>query len=193
MDGNHQQGEKKKRRNGLRERLGLVTVGERAAWSEGIREWLLPLLPAEEWVAFMPLPTEPDITPLLLQVWLRGGEVVLPRVSGDDLVLHRVSAMEQLERKAFGILEPMEGLPVWEPGKGRTLCLVPGLGFDIHGHRLGRGRGFYDRMLSRWEGRFETVGVFFRCQNTGVIPCEPHDRALDRVVCESGWVDLRRP
>ena len=57
------------------------------------------------------------------------------------------------------------------------------MGFDAHGNRLGRGKGFYDRLLTT-EGPLK-VGVCFDFQLFDRIPVEPHDRPVDRVVCGS--------
>ena len=60
--------------------------------------------------------------------------------------------------------------------------VVPGVAFAEDGRRLGRGKGYYDRYLSRAEFRAFTVGVCYGCQLRGDIPAEPHDKKVSMVV-----------
>jgi 5-formyltetrahydrofolate cyclo-ligase len=60
--------------------------------------------------------------------------------------------------------------------------LVPGLGFDVNGGRLGRGGGFYDRLLAA--GTACRVGVAFECQVVEALPLEPHDRRMEFIITE---------
>ena len=69
------------------------------------------------------------------------------------------------------------------------LALVPGLGFDARGHRLGRGKGHYDRLLAGFTGM--KIGVAFDFQIVTEVPREPHDIALDAVVTPTRWLQAR--
>ena len=71
------------------------------------------------------------------------------------------------------------------------LVLVPGLAFTAEGERLGRGGGFYDRLLSSPGFRAFKVGVCFDRQMRETLPMEPHDQRVHRVVTEKGF--LQRP
>ena len=66
------------------------------------------------------------------------------------------------------------------------LALVPGLGFDARGHRLGRGKGHYDRLLAGFGGR--KIGVAFDFQIMAEVPCEAHDIVLDDIVTPARWI-----
>jgi 5-formyltetrahydrofolate cyclo-ligase len=88
---------------------------------------------------------------------------------------------------AFGIPEPVQDNPV--PLNRLDLILVPGVGFDLRGRRLGRGKGFYDRMLSEAAG--VKCGICFDEQVLEVIPVEPHDVGVDFLATPSRWQDCR--
>jgi len=178
---------KKKMRAEMRERLARATAAEKASWSSAIRESLAERFRDREVVAFMSLASEPEIGPVLRDRWNAGAPVILPRVEGGELVLHIVAAREQLVRGSFGVWEPSPELPVWQPGGPPVLCLVPGLAWDRRGHRLGRGRGYYDRLLALHGEKLETVGVFFDCQRVVAVPSEVHDQTLCGWVTESGF------
>lgn len=62
--------------------------------------------------------------------------------------------------------------------------LIPGLGFDLFGNRLGRGKGFYDRFLENYDGI--KIGICFEDQIFMQIPTEKHDVKVDYVVSEKG-------
>jgi 5,10-methenyltetrahydrofolate synthetase len=129
--------------------------------------------------AFAALPGEPDLHPF---DWCHSKSVLLPRVEGDHLIFHAVKNPAQLKPGTFGVLEPdpTQG-PVADPATADTI-FVPGLAFTAEGHRLGRGRGYYDRLLSTLPETILRVGVCFNCQLVDSIPQEPHDEFVDLVL-----------
>lgn len=106
----------------------------------------------------------------------RDKQLFLPRVVGDNLEIAAI-ADGQLTEGEFGIMEPM-GVAV-EPDM-LHLAIVPGLAFTTRGERLGRGRGYYDRLLRR--ASFATIGVALDRQVIPEIPTEPHDAVLDIII-----------
>jgi 5-formyltetrahydrofolate cyclo-ligase len=64
-----------------------------------------------------------------------------------------------------------------------TLALIPGMAFDAEGHRLGRGKGYYDRLLPRLSRAYK-MGVCFPFQMVDAVPSEPHDQKVDEVCCQ---------
>lgn len=104
--------------------------------------------------------------------------VVLPRIEGDEMEFYDIS--EGLHEGAFGIMEPFATTPI-EPSE-IDVMIVPGVAFTRDGARLGRGKGFYDKYLSRKGFRAYTIGVCYPCQITDTIPAEPHDKIVDCVV-----------
>lgn len=79
----------------------------------------------------------------------------------------------------FGIQEPTDACPLIAPDEV-DLVIVPGLGFDGAGGRLGMGGGYYDRTLAQM--RAVRVGVCFQGQRVDAIPCAPHDLRMDVIV-----------
>jgi 5-formyltetrahydrofolate cyclo-ligase len=69
------------------------------------------------------------------------------------------------------------------------LMILPGVAFDRFGGRLGRGGGYYDRMLEAYTGR--TVAAAFDFQLVEQVPVEPHDRPVDAVVTETNTIQVQ--
>ena len=84
---------------------------------------------------------------------------------------------------AFGIAEPGLEARLCEP-RELDLVIVPGTAFTAAGARCGRGRGYYDKYLSRPDVHAVKVGVCFAHQLVGELPSEPHDVAMDCVITE---------
>jgi len=136
--------------------------------------------------AYHPLPTELDLLPMLDVE--RGKDWIFPRVSGESLSLHLWSPGACWRKGAFGILEPD---PMHWPEVGVEaidVALIPGMAFDRNGKRLGRGRGFYDRLLASPVFRALKVGITTDRFLLDEIPIEAHDIPMDLVVTESGIV-----
>lgn len=105
--------------------------------------------------------------------------VVLPRVAGDDMDFYPYLP-GTLETGAFGISEPQVGDAV-SPAE-IDVIVVPGVAFTAEGKRLGRGKGYYDRYMSRDGFRATKVGVCYAEQIAEEIPTEPHDITMDIVI-----------
>lgn len=86
----------------------------------------------------------------------------------------------------FGILEPGRDAPE-VPANQLDLTLVPGVAFDPMGRRVGRGKGFYDRLLVTISGA--KCGICFDQQIRSGLPMEPHDIKLDYVVTPTRWFE----
>lgn len=123
------------------------------------------------------MPEEVD-THALIRRWAARKRIVLPRVCGQTLELRQYDP-ERMVPGYRGILEPSADALV-VPDAEIELAVVPGLAFDLAGHRLGRGKGYYDRLLPRL--RCPRLGLAFPCQILDEVPIEPHDVALDRII-----------
>jgi 5-formyltetrahydrofolate cyclo-ligase len=126
------------------------------------------------------LPTEP----LLRAVLASGRPLLLPRAHPDGWPsFARVRDLAALEPGPWGALEPPAGAAPESIGPG-DLLVVPGLAFDRRGARLGRGGGFYDRLLAGRGAPPFVVGVAFGFQLVAAVPTAAHDRPVDAVVTE---------
>ena len=112
-----------------------------------------------------------------------GKKVLYPRVEEDSMVFVDVSELTRLQPGSFGILEPAGGE---ELTAGEIdLIVVPGIAFDWSGHRLGFGRGYYDRFLRRLDPKAVSVGLGFNWQMVEALPSEPHDVRLRMLITET--------
>jgi 5-formyltetrahydrofolate cyclo-ligase len=127
---------------------------------------------------------ETDCKPILIRLMDNGQKVVLPVVAGEDapLDLRLWEADAPLYEAGFGTLAPSDLAPRAAP----DLILVPLLGFDGKGTRLGYGGGYYDRTIAALEKKPLLVGLAFSAQEFDEIPREAHDVPLDAVITEEG-------
>ena len=144
----------------------------------------VPLKQADIVAVYWRIKDEMDCQPILVRLMDSFQPVCLPVVLGDDQPLE-LRLWEQgtpLYEAGFGTLAPSELAPQVEP----DVIIMPLLGFDKHGTRLGYGGGYYDRTLERLSKRPRLVGIAFAAQEIDMIPREPHDVPLDVIVTEQG-------
>jgi 5-formyltetrahydrofolate cyclo-ligase len=116
-----------------------------------------------------------------VQRWADKKTILLPKVVGDDLTLHRYTNAMSMSEGAFGIMEPCT--PEFTDYAAVDMVIVPGVAFDRQGNRLGRGRGYYDRLFaSRLPHNIYKVGVCYLFQLVESVPTEPCDVQMDEVV-----------
>lgn len=157
------------------------------AWANAAHAWQV----ARAVLLFSPIASEPDISPLLADALAAGKLLALPRFNPNSNAYEAVQVRDlarELAIGAFQMREPVAACPV-VPLNRLDLALVPGLGFDACGRRLGRGKGYYDRLLAGFSGR--KIGVAFDFQIVTEIPCEAHDIALDAIVTPTRWIEAK--
>lgn len=145
----------------------------------GLPEWAS----AKSVCLFASQSLEPFVDPLFDTAREEGKEVCYPRVRGRELELVETSGHHELVITRWNLREP-SGERLRQTARV-DLILVPGLAFDERGFRLGRGGGYYDRLLSGLKETV-TVGVCFAFQRLSDIPLESHDRAVRIMVTENG-------
>jgi 5-formyltetrahydrofolate cyclo-ligase len=177
-------------RRQLREKLYALSADERRQASAQIRQRLALQAvwrDARSVLFFHPTASEPDLWPLAIEGLRLGKSVALLRhaTATDSYVPCVVREPgRDLQAGRFGIPEPAAHCPIFDV-KQLDLALVPGIGFTLDGGRLGRGKGYYDRLLAEVPG-FK-CGVAFDCQLTAEIPVEPHDVRLSCILTPTRW------
>jgi len=134
---------------------------------------------------FWPLGSEIDTSPLRLALHHLGAHVLLPRTHarGVPLSFHRWQPTTALVESRFGVMEPPATLPALDP----DIVIVPLLGFDGCGRRIGYGAGHYDCTLAAWHrrGHFpRSIGLAFEAQCVDEVPSLAHDMPLDMIITE---------
>lgn len=132
-------------------------------------------------LAYASLKDEVDTRPLLDGLLAMGKEVVLPRVVDDEhMVVCRYRGADDLREGAFHIMEPV-GEEFTDYDR-LDVAIIPGMAFDRAGHRLGRGRGYYDRFLRQLPQTTLRLGMCFPFQLVDHVPHEAHDIVMDIVL-----------
>jgi 5-formyltetrahydrofolate cyclo-ligase len=169
--------------------LEKISPAVRAVESIDLRERLkMQMQSARVILFFAPLPDELDVWPLLEEFLAAGKITALPFFN----VEKKIYGAKAVEKPAtdivigkFGVREPAAGCREIS-FETFDLVLVPGMAFDLQGSRLGRGRGFYDRLLKNIGG--VKCGVAYDFQLLEKIPEEPHDTKVDFVFTPSRCV-----
>jgi 5-formyltetrahydrofolate cyclo-ligase len=144
----------------------------------------IPLRSGEIVAGYWRIKDEMDCQPILVRLMDSFQPVCLPVVLGEEepLDLRLWEQGAPLYEAGFGTLAPSELAPRVEP----DVILMPLLGFDKRGTRLGYGGGYYDRTLGTLSKRPRLVGIAFAIQELPEIPREAHDVPLDVIVTEDG-------
>ena len=168
----------------IRRRKAACSTEERAALSACITaqlqhhpRWSI----AQTVLLYHSLPDEVNTHELIQAALVQGKRVLLPVVIGDDLELRELTS--SLREGAFHILEPTGSL--FTDYAAIDLAIIPGVAFTSDGRRLGRGRGYYDRLLARFIALSNppfTLGLAFPFQLLDDLPTEPHDIRLDGIL-----------
>lgn len=118
-----------------------------------------------------------------------GKNIVVPRsdTRNKTLILSKLERWEDLEEGCYGILEPKKIIKI-SPSE-IDLVIVPGVGFDYNGNRLGHGKGYYDRFLQKTTAK--TIGLAFECQIVENIPTDKNDIAVDMIITEKRIINVK--
>lgn len=140
---------------------------------------------AEIIMVFLSLPQEIDTTPIVLRAWRDLKRVLAPQVSWEQrrmLPIEIHSLSDDVKETPLGLREPARGVPF--PLAHIDLVIVPGLGFDESGNRIGRGRGFYDRFLAHPDFRGLACGLALEDQVMPNVPITEYDMQVDMLVTD---------
>lgn len=118
-------------------------------------------------------------TAFFIRKWYKTKHLYLPKLVNDELSVHQFKGTDCLKKGQFGIQEPM-GKSI-ENVNLIDLVVVPGVAFTLYGKRMGRGGGYYDRLLPQLSNAYK-IGVAYQCQIVDDIPVENHDVNLDLIL-----------
>lgn len=166
-----------------------------AGWRTASGKAQLQLLNLDEYrnatsvALYYPAHRETDTVMIAEAALSEGKEVFFPVVCGLEMELHQIKALDELKPGRFGIHEPCRlenshsGLP--------DLIIVPGVQFDLNGHRIGYGKGYYDRFLQHHTGTVHLIGLCHDFQLVDdPIPANRHDIRMEVIVTDKRVVRL---
>ena len=152
----------------------------------------VPVAPGTIVSGFMPLKSEINPLPLMRAFAAAGAQLALPVVAGKGrpLTMRAWSFGEPLASGVWGIREPTPEAPEVFP----DILIVPLLGFDRTGQRIGYGAGYYDMTIGRLRTMkaVTAVGIAYAAQEIARVPFTPRDAVLDLVLTERETIDFRK-
>ena len=183
---------RQKLRHKLRGMRRDISDRQRARFDQAIRRHLLQLVEsraASSLAAYWPFDGEPDMIPLCRQLLVKGVEIALPKIAatGNSMEFHAWRPDLALEQNRFGIHEP--GDTEKKSLTGFSMLIMPLVGYDHLGNRLGVGSGYYDRHLESMRDLPTPlrIGIAYGLQEVKLIHHNDWDIPLHGVVNENGW------
>jgi 5-formyltetrahydrofolate cyclo-ligase len=173
----------------LRQKKDAMVPEDRLQKSHRICRHLLEIIRDGETVmVFTSKEKEVNTRPLILSLFKKGNPVVVPVIVKEDISL-RLSYLRDfsaLVPSTFGVPEPI-GSEIPASAKDIGTIILPMLGFDRTGGRIGYGAGYYDRFLSKNPG-LRKIGIAFACQEVESLPVDENDIRMDIIITEDGMV-----
>ena len=181
-------------RRALRKLRAAIPLAQRRAAARAAARTLsrcLWLRPGARVALYVSTPEEFDTRDIMRLAARRGWRVFLPRI--DNYRMHRMllaPLSERFHRNRYATPEPATRRHL--SARWFQLIVVPAVGFDRAGHRLGMGAGYYDRLLAFRRRRTSATpprvyALAFACQQTEALRAQPHDVQLDGILTEKGW------
>jgi 5-formyltetrahydrofolate cyclo-ligase len=185
---------KKHQRSIARQRLSALTQEETAAASESMCGHFIAsgvFRDSKIIMAYMAMLQEADPSIIIKSALDNGKEVVIPFIDEESRRIIPVklkSIREGLVKNRYGIYEPQKIEPV--DVRNIDVVIVPGLAFDARGGRLGRGGGFYDKLLVECSSNCIKCGFGLGCQVIDEVETDVHDVLMDRLLTENGFIQF---
>ena len=179
-------------RNRLKQSRSALNQVQRQSYDESIYTKTLSLseiISAQTIFCFLSSGTEVDTHSLIKTFQSRGKTVVVPKIiHSEQMITVYFQSWEQLETGQLGILTPTDS----EPYHGNIdVCITPGLGFSLCGHRLGFGRGYYDKWFFKNTVKHK-IALAYECQIVADIPSDQHDICVDMIITEEQIIEIGR-
>lgn len=180
-----------------REKRQTLSANEIETKSLAIAQAFLKILPNQPWRVlhiFLPIAAQKEVNTwaIIQGIWQQYTdlEIAVPVVRGNELVHHLLTPTTELLLNAWQIPEPAATAPMIEPKK-IDCVLVPLLAYDLHGNRIGYGKGFYDRFLAQCRADVVKIGLSFFAPHPSPIACEPTDIRLHACITPEKWYDFK--
>lgn len=182
-------------RNELRAQRRQLNESDRLSLDASINHFLATFIAEHrptKIAAFWPFDGEPNLLPTLEAADQQGTQIALPVIrqgpAGRSLIFAQWSSATKMVKNRYGIPEPCGSPEI--PLINIDLLLMPLVGWDESGNRLGMGAGFYDRALAPL-GQFDVpirAGVAYQIQKVPRVPNDPWDIRLHMLLSETGWL-----
>jgi 5-formyltetrahydrofolate cyclo-ligase len=141
---------------------------------------------------YAPAHNETDTSGILEAAFAAGKRVLYPAVCGERMVFRQVEGLGSLAEGSFGILEPCP-TGIDHHADEPDLIVVPGVAFDLHGHRIGYGKGYYDRFLQHPGRTAHLIGLCHDFQLIDSdIPAEEHDFRMELIVSDQRIIHIKQ-
>jgi len=181
-------------RDEIRARMRRVTIALRAQWSAAAADLVLSLpeiQAAHHIFLFASMPSEIDTDGIFARLLEAGKKVAFPYMVPGSSRLQAIGAdkLDDLRMNSHGVREPAPTLDRKVNPSFFQVIIMPGMAFDLHGHRVGRGMGYYDRFIQEDAPNAFRVGLFYSLQEHHTVPVKETDQNLDCAVTEK---EIRR-
>jgi len=143
---------------------------------------------------YCPKDDEVDTWAAITAALVQAKTACLPRTDEQtkEITAYRISGSEKLEKAAYGIFEPAGDEKKAIAAEKIDLIIVPGVAFDVHGDRVGHGRGYYDKFLAAAKNAKKVAIAFdFQVVEEKIV-CESHDVTVDRIITEKRHIVVKK-
>ena len=167
-----------------------IADGERAAAERSVFQRIISLVSfryAENILLYYPIKNEVDIISIAEYALKSGKGVAFPKCDSGSctMTFHYINSIDELALGTYGIREPKSNAPLYDcQSSERDVILVPAVGFDRMGYRIGYGKGYYDRYLNGFKGT--SIGICFDKLLKHELPRGRYDKQVDIVLTEKG-------
>jgi 5-formyltetrahydrofolate cyclo-ligase len=188
----------------IKERLSHISLEENQLRSEKVcRNFIKTKVwnEAEIILCFVCMNDEVDTSLLLQEAICKNKILAAPRMSKENIVFHRIEDQSGCsDEHPYGVHEPSANNEIVDPDEHRAmniLIVTPGLAFDTEGNRLGRGRGYYDKFISKYRtpsrrsGWLKAISVAFDFQLVGKVPTAAHDMKVDGIITDERIIEVK--
>lgn len=184
--------EKRELRKLMKERLNSMNATDKQKENKDagnkLKSFLLDSYPRQHIGFYASMPEELGTQEIISILIDEGFRISLPRVYGQDMSFYEISEVQKkqsctesnYDTSIYGILEPLPERHSLSDEQIKVL-VIPGLAFDRDGHRLGRGKGFYDRFLEKHPDVIK-IAYCHTCQLLNFVPYEAHDVLMDYII-----------